>query len=156
MAKNMGFEKQGFRRKYGNVSVQAEIGSRQFQFKSKLEYRWAQHLELLKMGGLIKDWFYEFHTFYFNNAATPKYTPDFLIRNNDNSFEYHETKGMVEKRTIDAVKALFDEQPWVKLTMIFWEKRKISTIKKTQLERYCHEIIWNAKTRIGGEPIDMT
>ena len=156
MKKKMGFEKTGFRRKYGNVPVNAQIGDRKFNFLSKLEYRWAQHLELLKMGGLIKDWFYEFHTFYFQNAATPKYTPDFLIRNSDNSFEYHETKGMVEKRTIDAVKALFDEQPWVKLTMIFWQKPKISTIKKTQLERYCHEIVWNAKTRIGGEPIDMT
>ena len=153
---NMGFEKITFRRKYGNVPVNAEIGGRTFHFKSKLEYRWGQHLELLKIGKHIKDWFYEFHTFYFENAATPSYTPDFLIRNNDNSFEYHETKGMVEKRTINTVKALFDERPAVKITMVFWRKPKIASVKRTQLERYCTDIIWDAKKRIGGEPIDMT
>ncbi len=152
----MGFEKIRPRRKYGNVPVHAEVGGKRYKFKSKLEYRWAQHLELLKMGNLIKDWFYEFHTFYFENAATPSYTPDFLIRNNDNSFEYHETKGMVEKRTIDAAQAIFDEWPREKITMVFWERKKISTTKQTQLERYCTEIIWDAKKRIGGEPIDMT
>jgi len=152
----MGFEKIRFRKKYGNMPVEAEIGGRIFHFKSKLEYRWAQHLELLKLGGIIKDWFYEFHTFYFDNAATPKYTPDFLVRNTDNSFEYYETKGLVEKRTIDALKAVFDERPYVKVTMVFWQKPKLSTHKRGQLERYCKEIIWNANQRIKNEHIDMT
>ena len=156
MAK-MGFEKTIFRRKYGNVPVRAIVGGKEYNYRSKLEYRWAQHLELLKIGEYIKDWFYEFHTFYFDSAATPKYTPDFLIRNNDNSFEYHECKGLVEKRTIDAVKAIFDERPKVKITMVFWRKpQRLSTIKRGQLERYCHEIICDAQKRLKNEPIDMS
>ena len=154
----MGFEqRRGIARQYNNVPVNADIGGRRIRFKSKLEYRWAQHLEIMKIGGLIKDWFYEFHTFYFgDDAPTPKYTPDFLIRNNDNSFEYHECKGMVEKRSIDPLEALFNERPYVKVTMVFWQKpTKLSTQKKNKLERYCHDIIWNARSRISHEPIDM-
>ena len=153
----MGFEKITFQKKYGNIPAQAEIGNRIFQFKSKLEYRWAQHLELLKIAGEIKEWFYEFHTFYFDKPGLPpKYTPDFLVRKNDNGFEYYETKGMVEKRTIDAMKAMFEERPEVQITMVFWQKPKVSTQKKTLLERYCHEIIWDAGKRIKHEPIDMS
>ena len=154
---HMGFEKTQIRRKYGNVPVHAIVGGKEVQFKSKLEYRWAQHLELLKMGGYIKDWFYEFHTFWFEGpGAGPRYTPDFLVRNTDNSFEYYECKGMVEKRTIDALKAMFDHRPAVRVTMVFWRKEKMSVHKRTQLERYCHEIIWDAQKRIKDEPIDMT
>lgn len=156
MAK-MGFEKTRLRRKFGNIPVHAIVGGKEYHFKCKLEYRWAQHLELLKIGRIIKDWFYEFHTFYFDNAATPKYTPDFLIRNNDNSFEYHECKGMVESNTMRALKALFDERPHVKITLIFWKKPKLSVQKREKLKRYTHdEIIWDAQKRIKNEPIDMT
>ena len=156
MAK-MGFEKQVIRRKYGNVPVDAEIAGRQFHFRCKLEYRWAQHLEVMKQAGLIKDWFYEFHTFYFGPLhLPPRYTPDFLVRNLDNSFEYFETKGMVEKRTLDALQAMFEERPAVRITVVFWQKPKISVQKRKKLERYCHAVIWDARSRISHEPIDMS
>lgn len=144
--------------KYGNVPVHAQVGERTYHFKSKLEYRWAQHLELLRMGELIKDWFYEFHTFYFDIGLPKQYTPDFLIRNNNNSFEYHETKGWVQKFDLDKLKRIWDEREDVKITVIFWQKpAKLSVQKRDKLLRYTkNNVIWDAKKRIGGEPIDLS
>ena len=159
MSEKMGFEtKKGFAKQYNNVRVHAEVGGKIYTYKSKLEYRWAQHLEFLKLGSGIKDWFYEFHTFYFSeDAPTPQYTPDFLIRNNDNSFEYYECKGYVEKQTFDPLKALFDEWPAVKVTIVFGTKPKLSAQKRNKLERYCKGgIIEDAYSRIRHEPIDMS
>ena len=105
--------------KYGNVPVHAQVGERTYHFKSKLKYRWAQHLEVLRLGGLIKDWFYEFHTFYFDEGKPKEYTPDFFVRNNDNSFEYYETKGWVQKFDLDKLKRIWDEREDVKITVVF-------------------------------------
>ncbi len=78
----MGFENKRIHTKYGNVTVDAVVNGVRVQFKSKLEYRWAQHLDMLKTAGEIKDFFYEFHTFRFNRDLPKEYTPDFLIRHN--------------------------------------------------------------------------
>jgi hypothetical protein len=145
--------------KYGNVPVHAQVGDRTYHFKSKLEYRWAQHLELLKVGGLIKDWFYEFHTFYFEGKPS-EYTPDFLVRNNDNTFEYYETKGWVQKFDLDKIKRIWDEREDVKITVVFWQKpskKSLSIQKRDKLICYTkNNVIWDAKKRIGGEPIDLS
>jgi len=155
MAK-MGFNEQPFRRKYGNVLVDAVVNGVMCHFKSKLEYRWAQYLDFLKTAGEIKDFGYEWHTFRFDNADKLKvWTPDFWLRNNDNSFEYHETKGALSSYDIKKCKALFDERPKVKLTMIFWTNPKISVQKQNQLERYCYRVIWCAKDVVKNVSIDM-
>ena len=157
MAK-MGFIKnKRFRQKYGNIPVTAIVNGRTITFKSKLEYRWAQHLDLLKTAGEIKDFFYEFHTFHFKDRPCPpyEYTPDFLVRTKENELEYYETKGMLSGFDIKKFKILFDEMPYVKLTIVFARKPKISVQKKNQLERYCHRIIWDAGKIFAKEPIDM-
>lgn len=143
--------------KYGNVPVNAIVGDKRVQFKSKLEYRWAQHLEFMKQLGEIKDWFYEFHTFrdFPKDQKVKEYTPDFLVRMNDNTFEYHETKGMLSGFDIKKFKLILMERPYVKLTIIFWSKPKITAHRKDQLERFAHRVIYNAKGMLKGEPIDM-
>lgn len=153
----MGFNEPPFRAKYGNQPVEAIVDGRWVKFKSKLEYRWAQHLDLMKTAGLKKDFFYEFHTFRFKGENAPKeYTPDFLVRNNDNSFEYFECKGLLQKYDLDKFKALWDERPDVKLTIVFWRKPRLSVQKQNKLKRYLNNnIIWNARDRIKDEPIDM-
>ncbi len=158
MTEKMGFEtNRRIQREYRNIRVHAEIGDKEYHFRSKLEYRWAQHLELCKLGGLIKDWTYETHTFRFEKAGVKEYTPDFVIRNNDDTFEYHETKGHVAKFDIDKLKAVWDEYPDSKITLIFWRKpSKLSTQKRTKLETYCHRVIWNGAKLVKNEPIDMT
>ena len=143
--------------KYGNIPTRAMIGGRLIEFKSKLEYRWAQHLEFLKQLGEIKDWYYEFHTFrnFPEDQQVKEYTPDFLIRLNDNTFEYHETKGMLSGFDIKKFKLVLMERPYVKLTVIFWGKPKISAHRKDQLERFAHRVIYNARQMLKNEPIDM-
>ena len=158
MTEKMGFETdKRIRRKYGNVPVTAIVDGNTIHFKSKLEYRWAQYLDILKTTGEIKNFYYEWHTFYFDNIDKLKeFTPDFLVRNKDNSFEYYETKGMLSGHDIRKCKALFNERPEVKMTMVFWTNPKISAQKRGQLERFCHRVIWSAKDILKNLPIDMT
>ena len=146
----------GFKAKYGNVCVDANVNGRFCHFRSKLEFRYAQYLDILLKAEEIKDFFYEFHTFRFpDDCALKEYTPDFLVRMNDNTFEYHETKGMLSGYDIKKYKILFDQRPAVKLIIVFWQKPKISTIKRNQLERFCHRIIWDIGKTIRNLPIDM-
>ena len=146
-----------FKAKYGNIPTRAVIGGRVTNFKSKLEYRWAQHLEFLRQAGEIKDWFYEFHTFreFPADQRIKEYTPDFLVRLNDNTFEYHETKGMLSGYDVKKFKLVLMERPYIKIILIFWGRPKISVQKKDQIERYCHRVIYNAKGILSKEPIDM-
>ena len=156
MTEKMGFNELPLKKKYGNVPVHAEIGGKECNFRSKLEYRWAQHLEILRVWNFIKDWSYETHTFRFEKAGVKQYTPDFVIRNLDGTFEYHETKGMVAKFDIDKLKAVWEEYPDSKITLIFWRKPKLSTQKWTKLDRYCYRVIPDAHRILAKEPIDMT
>ena len=93
--------------------------------------------------------------FRFSDNRISEYTPDFLVRLNDNTFEYHETKGALSAYDLKKFKLIFDERPYVKIIVIFWGTPKISVQKKDKLERYTHRIIYNAKTIIKNEPIDM-
>ena len=129
--------------KYGNVPVNTIINGRRIKFKSKLEYRWAQHHEFMRQLGEITDWFYEFHTFrdFPENQPVKEYTPDFLVRLQDNSFEYHETKGKLSGFDIKKFKLVLMERPYVKLIVIFWGSPKISADRKDQLDRFCHRVI---------------
>lgn len=143
--------------KYGNVPIDAMVDGKLVHFKSKLEYRWSQHLDFLKKIGEIKDWFYEFHTFrdFPEDQPVKEYTPDFLVRLNDNTFEYHETKGMLSGYDIKKFKLVLMEMSYVKLIVIFWGKPKITAHRKDQLERFTHRVIYNAKSMLKNEPIDM-
>lgn len=158
MAK-MGFEKQPFRAKYGNEPVDAVVDGKRIHFLSKLEYRWAQYLDFLKTIGEILDWFYEFHTFKFDDRDRPPYefTPDFLVRKKDNTFEYHETKGMLQKYDLDKLKIVFTERPYVKITVVFWRKPKLSVQKKNKLERYAHHVIYRGEQIVKKVPnVDLS
>ena len=58
MAIKMGFEPKRFKKphnKYGNHLVTVIVDGQTIHFKSKLEYGWVNHLELLKRNGDIKD-----------------------------------------------------------------------------------------------------
>ena len=156
MTEKMGYEQnKAIRRKYGNVPVHAEIGGKTYHFRCKLEYRYAQHLEFCRLARLIKGWEYETHTFRFEKAGVKQYIPDFIVRNNDDTFEYHETKGMVGKYDIDKLKGVWNEYPDSQVTLIFWRKPKLSAQKRNKLERYCSRIIWDAAKLLAKEPIDM-
>lgn len=58
---------------------------------NKTEERYARHLELLKRGGDIVDYFFESVTLKI--ARDCRYTPDFLVINTKLEIEFHEVKG---------------------------------------------------------------
>ena len=126
----MGFEpNKRLRKENKNQPVTVVIDGELVRFRSKLEYSWANYLEFLKRAGEIKDWFFETHTFRFDNIGVEKWLVDFTIRNNDDTFEYHECKGHFEKRDVDKLKCLFAERPEVKITYVFASKPKLSVKK---------------------------
>ena len=115
-------------------------------------------LDFLKTAGEIKDFFYEFCTFYYQDRVKSpfEWTPDFVVRTNKNELEHYECKGMLQKYDITKLKILKDERPLVKVIYVFWTKPRISIQKKTQLERYCDRVIWDAKIVTKITPIDLT
>ncbi len=132
--------------KFGNQPVHAEVGGKDCRFRSKLEYRWAQYLEILTLAGHKNDWFFEERTFDFKNQKIERYLPDFTVVDTEGNLEVHECKGFLQKYDLDRLKGLFEEYPEVKVTIIFSKKPKISTQKMNKLKRYCHRIITNGNT----------
>ena len=153
----MGFERRRVRMEFKNRYVKACVDGVAVTFRSEFEYKYARYLSLLKEQGKIKDWDYEGkirkwgeHKFIFTGYETApvQYTPDFMVRNNDNSFEYHETKGFLLKYDMSKFKRMWEQRPEVKLTLVFQRKPKISVNKRAKLLRYCHRIVWNAEKEL--------
>ncbi|KKM06640.1 hypothetical protein LCGC14_1741980 [marine sediment metagenome] len=70
-----------------NIPQHVFIDGREFKFKSKIEYKWAQYLQKLLELEAIDFWDYETTTYEFAERYRTKrqYTPD---------FEVHETIGL--------------------------------------------------------------
>ncbi len=154
----MGFESQRrVKFDFNNRYVKSVVDGIAVTFRSEFEYKYARYLDLLKTENKIKDWDYEGkirkwgeHKFIFKNVETApvQYTPDFMIRNNDNTFEYHETKGYLLKYDITKFKRMWEQRPEVVLVLIFQKKPKISVNKKAKIIRYCSRIVWNAEKEL--------
>jgi len=128
----LGFEEdKRLKLKFRNIPVSIHYEGKVIHFKSKLEYRWANHLELLKQAGEIKGWSYETHTFVFDNVGLRNWKVDFEVRNNDDTFEYFEAKGKLRKSDIDKLKLLNRDRPEVEVTYVFARKPKISCLLYT-------------------------
>lgn len=134
MAEMMGFEAdKRINKKYGNITCYALIGDRSFRFRSKLEHKVAMYLEVIKNGGWIKDWDYEGTTFRFPDD---KWLIDFEVRNNDDSFEYIEAKGMFDARSRRKLKLVHKYRPDAKITMVFQNKRDMQKARLSA--KYCY------------------
>ena len=79
----------------------ANIGGKNYYYRSSWEPNIACYFEMLKQNGDIKDWFYEVDTFWFENIkrGVRSYKPDFKIINNDDSFYYEEVKGWMDDKS---------------------------------------------------------
>ena len=132
--------------KFGNQPVRATVGGKDCRFRSKLEYRYAQYLQMLKESGHSGAWSYEAITYPFENQKIECYLPDFTVINPGHELEVHECKGFLQKRDLDRLKGMFEEYPDVKITIIFAAKPKISVQKTNKLKRYCDRIITNGNT----------
>ena len=121
MAK-MGFNEPKLAKTYNNRRERAEIGGKICNFRSQLEKRVAEILELQKISKHIKDWEYETHTFTFPDD---KWLIDFVVRENDDSFYYIEAKGHFEARDRRKLKLLAKYRPEVRVLYIMQSQRDI-------------------------------
>ena len=143
---------------FGHVhKVTAEVGGKLCTFRSKLEYRYAVYLQLLKEQGHIKDWVHEpqdmvleFEHGRYGN--TRKYLPDFAVLNNEDEWEIHETKGWFPP--IDYTKMKKCSEAWDNLiTVIFANLTDCKSLRAQytrakRLEPHVHRIIYDANKSI--------
>lgn len=101
------------------------IDGREFNFKSKAEYRWAQYLQLLKNIKAIEEWSYEPTTFEgrMRYRKIRVYTPDFLVME-DGEDIYHEVKTALRQKDITRFKYLKADYPDVKIVLVLMSKPK--------------------------------
>ena len=125
---------------FNNQFQTVQYGDKTCKFRSKLEKKVADYLEMLKIGNYIKDWEYESHKFLFPDD---KWLVDFTIRNNYDSFEYFEAKGLFDARARRYVKLLAKYRPEVKMTIVFG--RKSDTKKMSVSKKYVHAVCYIGK-----------
>ncbi|MDD5381881.1 MAG: hypothetical protein PHG53_09645 [Phycisphaerae bacterium] len=132
----MGFCEGPLVKEYNNQRIHDTIGSKEYDFRSKLDWRIAKYLQFLKTAGEIKDWWYEQTTFKFPDDT---WLVDFDIRNNNDTLEYWEGKGLFEADTRRKLKLLNKYQPEVKITMVFNSKNNAKKVKlsKKYLNKIC-------------------
>jgi len=120
LKQKMGFEKKRPAKEYNNERVTAEVGGKEFNFRSKLEYMWAQYCQFRKEQGLIKDWAYEQTTFIFKEEikGAKMFLVDFDILNTDGTFHYEECKGHLEPRDYTKYERLKKYRPEVVLDLV--------------------------------------
>lgn len=144
MMAKMGFNEPGLVTEY--VGVQkgwAVVGGQTCYFKSKLEHRWAQYLELLKGLGEIVSWSYEPRKFEFKaiRSGTVFYTPDFLVLYGapyKPDCCWHEVKGHLTNKDITKFRRMAKYYPDEKIILVMQtvpkkyneKKRKIGNAQK--------------------------
>lgn len=133
----MGFEKdRRFARDFHNKPEDVCIGGKSFRVRSQGEKKLAQYLELLKVGGHIKEWDFEQTTFIFPDD---KYLVDFDVRTNKDEPEYYEYKGMFDARARRKLMLLQKYRPEVKLTLVFGSKRDAKKVSK-KMASFCKRV----------------
>jgi len=105
-------------------------GNKKYYMRSKWERNYAWYLEFLVKQKEIKKWEYESETFWFKSIkrGVRSYKPDFRITNNDNSQEYHEVKGYMDKKSRTKIKRMAKYYPKIKLIVI--GKKAYKSIEK--------------------------
>ena len=124
-------------KKYGNKPEHCTIGGKDMYVRSQGEKKLAEYLELLKVGGCIKDWAFEQTTFTFPDD---KYLVDFDVINPDGTFEYYEWKGFFDARSRRKLQLLEKYRPEVVITMVFANKSGALKFKRSKLSRFCKRV----------------
>jgi hypothetical protein len=139
----MGFEPNAnhVARKFKNkpVTLQFTFEPVTYNFRSKLESRYANYLERLRELGQILGWWYEKIKLEFPDYETsPKeWTPDFLVLLPSAELEIHECKGYCEQK--DAKKLARTKEQYDgfdKMVMIFARENKSRPRVKASVARW--------------------
>lgn len=107
--------------KYGNVQRGwFQIGRKKMFFRSKWEANYALYLNSLVEQKQIKRWEYEKDVFIFHaiQFGTRSYRPDFKIFNNNETIEYHEIKGFMDRKSKTKLKRMTKYYPEIKLLVV--------------------------------------
>ncbi len=152
MVEKMGFEKdRRLIQDWHNQPTEAIVGGKLCKFKSKLEYRYAQYLEILKHCDEIVDWEYEPQRFVFEGVerGATGYTPDFKITLRKYGMlyvEYHECKGWLTGVDVTKFRRLqeLDENITLDLIMMSPDKKRVNRYKAAH--KYVRQIIYMRST----------
>ncbi len=153
MAKNkadkMGFgEDRLFKMKYGNEPRHVMIGEREFHFKSKFEYRYAQYLDILREQRHYTSWDYEPDVFTFENEVRGAkiYTPDFRIITAKECTEYHECKGLLTGSDVTKFKRMAQYYPDVDITLVFMKSDRRQANRIWTAMKYIRDVKYIGST----------
>ena len=96
------------------------INGKEMFFRSKWEANYALYLDFLVRHKQIKQWEYEKDTFIFEHIkfGTRSYKPDFKVKNNDGTTEYHEIKGWLDPKSITKLTRMNKYYPQVKIRLV--------------------------------------
>lgn len=99
------------------------IDGREFKFKSQIEYRWAQYLQVLKDIGAIIDFEYEPKQFEFKERFRHKrvYTLDFSVTEEERYkivTVYHEVKTSLRQTDIRRFRYMNMDYPDIRMVLI--------------------------------------
>jgi len=133
----MGFESnKRFAKDFNNKPEEVCIGGKSFRVRSQGEKKLALYLELLKVGGHIKEWDFEQTTFHFPDD---KYLVDFDVRTNNDEPEYYEYKGLFDARSRRKLQLLQKYRPEVKLTLVFAKRSDAKKVSK-KMASFCKRV----------------
>jgi hypothetical protein len=145
---------------FGHVKkVTASVGGKEITFRSKLEYRYAVYLELLREQGHIFAWEYEpeelMHEFqHGRHNNTRVYIPDFAVIK-DGKCEVHECKGYFPPIDYTKIKNFVDdnENPFVLIFGYVSTKPKKpkgqAQLRRIQrIEKHVDRVIYDANKTI--------
>ncbi len=111
------------------------IGGREIFFRSTWEANYARVLQWLKEQGSIKDWEFETVTYPFPGIKRGciDYKIDFKVINPDDSFEIHEVKGYMDKKSATKLERMAKFYPDVKIVIV---DRKQYMVLKAQMKPF--------------------
>lgn len=129
-------QENGFKveRKMGNVPCEGTYsGKGVVHFRSKLERRVADYLELLLLSGHIMGWAYEQTTFCFPDlgaaGGVTRWLVDFDVLENDGSFYYIEAKGRKLGSDNRKLRLLRQYRPEIRLMYVCQTRRLAKTME---------------------------
>jgi hypothetical protein len=117
--------------KYGNIKKGYYlINGKNMFFRSGWEANYALYLDWLIKLNQIKNWEYEKDVFVFEKIqfGNRSYRPDFKIFKNDDTIEYHEVKGWMDKKSKTKLNRMKKYYPEIKVVLI--DSKFYRSIKK--------------------------
>ena len=132
---------------WNNERQTVEINGRTYHFKSKLERRWAEYLEFLKLADEINGWEYEPKKFLFEaiQSGTRVYTPDFKVYYPYGRHEWHETKGWLVQKDVTKFRRMAKYYPNEKIILVLQSPSKKRVVLHQAAERAVERVIYANK-----------